>query len=172
MNNKKVDPAGNYLPCPGYTIVAHALHPLPAPLIELVTYLSSSELEHQSLLQLEQHKLQKQDTSSTCITEKLRCSKVLLIEVQFPDDDNHTFETILKNLRSDQLQQANILPKYTLSWHLTLAYQYKEIESDAVKFRLNHIISCIPRSAAMPFPIPLDQIRICHYNDMTKFTPI
>ena len=81
MNNKKVDSAGNYLPCPGYTIVAHALHPLPTPLTELVTYLSSSELgdyysflpstsyhvtinplknvlkEHHSLLQLEQHKL-------------------------------------------------------------------------------------------------------------------
>ncbi|CAF0995546.1 unnamed protein product [Adineta ricciae] len=108
MNKKKVDPAGNYLPYPGYTIIAHALHPLPAPLIELVAYLSSSELghyysflpstsyhvtinplrnvlkEHQSLLQLEQHELQKRNTSSTCITDKLCCSKVLLIEVQFP----------------------------------------------------------------------------------------
>ena len=92
--------------------------------------------------------------------------------MEFKDDENRTFENIIKNLRSPQLQQALILRNYTLSWHLTLAYQYKEIESDEIRIKLDQLIGNLCQSVAVPFDIPLDHIRICHYNDMTKFTPI
>jgi hypothetical protein len=196
LYRRKIDTQGNYLPFPGYTIVSHAIHPLPKLLTDLVNYLSSSELrnyysflpatsyhvtinplenvqnEHKTLLQNEQRKLNEQDTSTICTTKKLICSKVILIEVEFKDDNNQTFENIIKNVRSNELQEAKILHNYALSWHLTLAYQYKDIETNEIKTRLNEIIKNLPQSSNFPFDIPLDHIRICHYNDMTKFTPI
>ena len=196
LYRRKIDAQGNYLPFPGYTIVSHAIHPLPKPLTDLVNYLSSSELrnyysflpatsyhvtinplenvqdEHKTLLQNEQRKLKEQDTSTICTTKKLICSKVILIEVEFKDDDNQTSENIIKNVRSNELQEAKILHNYALSWHLTLAYQFKDIETNEIKTRLNEIIKNLPQSSSFPFDIPLDHIRICYYNDMTKFTPI
>ena len=196
LYRRKIDIQGNYLPFPGYTIVSHAIHPLPKPLTDLVNYLSSSELqkyysflpptsyhvtinplenvlnEHKSLLEEEQRKLNEQDTTIICTAEKLIRSKGISIEVQFKDDENQTFQNIIKNVRSNELQQANILHNYALSWHLTLAYQYKDIENNEIKTRLDQIIENIPQSSKLPFDIPLDHIRICHFNDMTKFTPI
>jgi hypothetical protein len=193
---KKIDIQGNYLPFPGYTIVSHAIHPLPQSLTDLVNYLSSSELkkycsflpptsyhvtinpldnvlnEHKSLLEEEQHKLNGQDTTIICTAEKLIHSKGIQIEVQFKDDENQTFQNIIKSVRSNELQQANILPNYVRFWHLTLAYQYKDIENDEIKTKLDQIFENIPQSSKLPFDIPLDHIRICHFNDMTKFTPI
>ncbi|UJR28511.1 hypothetical protein I4U23_009749 [Adineta vaga] len=196
LHRRKIDIDGNYLPYSGYTIVAHAIHPLPKPLVELVNYLFSSEIrnyysflpstsyhvtinplenvcdQYKSLLVAEQQKLKAQNTSFICTVKRLIRSRVILIEVDFPDDDNHTFEMIIKNVRSNELRQVDILHEYTLSWHLTLAYQYKDIENDMMESKLDQIIKNIPQSAAMRFKIPLDHIRICHYNDMTKFTPI
>jgi hypothetical protein len=192
----KIDIHGNYAPFPGYTIVSHALHPLPKPLTDLVNYLSSSELknyysflpitsyhvtinplenvrdEHKFLLREEQRKLNEQDTTSVCTTEKLIRSKSIVIAVQFKNDENPNFENLIKNVRSPELQQANILHNSARSWHLTLAYQYKDIENAEIKTRLDQIMDNIPRTSTFPFAIPLDHIRICHYNDMTKFTPI
>ncbi len=192
----KIDIQGNYVSFPGYTIVSHALHPLPKPLIDLVNYLSSSELqkyysflpttsyhvtinplenvldEHKSLLEEEQRKLKEQDTKIICIAEKLIHSRVIALEVQFKDDENQTFQNIIKNVRSHELQQAKILHNYTRSWHLTLAHQYKDIDTEEIKTKLDQIIETIPPSSTIPFDIPLDHIRICHFNDMTKFTPI
>lgn len=196
LYRRKIDIHGNYVHFPGYTIVSHALHPLPKPLIDLVNYLSSSELryyysflpitsyhvtinpienvhdQHKNLLQDEQNKLKEYDTRITCTANKLIVRKVILLEVQFKDDENQTFENHIKNVRSPILQQANILHNYTLPWHLTLAYQYKDIENNDIENKIQEILENIPSSSHLPFDIPLDHIRICHYNDMTKFTPI
>jgi hypothetical protein len=196
LYRRKIDTQGNYMPFPGYTIVSHAIHPLPKSLTDLVDYLSSSELRnyysflpaasyhvtinplenvhdgHKTLLHDEQRKLKDQDTSSICTANKLICTKVILIEVQFKDDDNRTFENMIKNVRSNELQQANILHNYVLPWHLTLAYQYKDIETTEIQIRLDQIMKNLPQLSNLPFDIPLDHIRICHYNDMRKFTPI
>jgi hypothetical protein len=91
--------------------------------------------------------------------------------VQF-NNNNQNFENIIQNVRSMELQQANILHKYTRAWHLTLAHQYKDIDDDETKTRLDQIIKSIPQSSSFPFDIPLDHIRICHFDDMTQFTPI
>lgn len=196
INRKKIDSNGNYVHFPGYSIVAHATHPLPKPLTDLVNYLSSSEFrkyysflpatsyhvtinplnnvheEHNTLLQVEQHKIKQYDTSFICTAENLSYSSVILIEVQFQKGINPNFEQILENVRSTDLQQANILHNYTYSWHLTLAYQFKDVENDKIETRLAEIIENIPESAKLPFNIPLEHIRICYYNDMTKFTPV
>lgn len=196
LYRRKIDNQGNYLPFPGYTIVAHALHPLPKPFVDLVQYLTSSELKdyysflpihsyhvtinplenvlstHQSLLQEEQRRLSEQDTRSLSTVKTLIRSKVLTLEVQFPHDQNPQFEALIQFIRSPALQQANILHKYALHWHLTLAYQYKPIENAQIEERLNQIMANVPLSSNTSFSIPLDHIRICHYNDMTKFTPI
>ena len=196
LYRRKIDTEGNYLPFPGYTIVSHAIHPLPKPLADLVNYLSASELknyysflpsasyhvtinplenvhnEHKALLNEAQRKLNEQDTTVICVAEKLIRSKVILIEVQFKDDDNQTFQNLIKTVRSKELQQANILHNYALSWHLTLAYQYKDIENNEIQARLNEILENLPQSSTFPFELPLDHIRICYYKDMTKFTPI
>jgi len=192
----KIDIQGNYVPFPGYTIVSHAIHPLPKPLTDLVNYLSSSELqkyysflpatsyhvtinplenvrtEHKSLLEDEQRKLKEQNTTSICTAEKLICRTAISIEVEFKDDENQTFQNIIKNVQSNILQQSEILYNRVLPWHLTLAYQYKDIENNEIKTKLDQIIANIPQTSRLPFDIPLDHIRICHYNDMTKFTPI
>ncbi|CAF1356259.1 unnamed protein product [Rotaria sp. Silwood1] len=191
----KINIEGVYTPYPGYTIVSHALHPLPKSLTALVDYLSSSELEkyysflprtsyhvtinplenvhdeHQELLREEQRKLIKYDTSSVCTAESISYRNNILLNVQFKDD-NHQFEDIIKRVRSDKLIYANILPKYTMSWHLALAYKYKDIKNDETQTRLDEVIRNIPEIAKFPFDIPLDQIEICHFDDMTKFTPI
>jgi hypothetical protein len=196
LHRRKIDIQGNYLPFPGYTIVSHALHPLPKSLTDLVNYLSSSELqkyysflpatsyhvtinplenvldEHLSVLKEEQRKLKEQNTTIICTAEKLIRSRVILIEVQFKDDENQTFANIIKNVRSHELQQTKILHNYVLPWHLTLAYQYKDIENEEITTKLDQIIGNIPQSSTFPFNIPLDHIRICHYNDMREFTPI
>jgi len=196
LYRRKFDEQGNYLPFSGYTIVANARHPLPTCLTDLVNTLSSSELKqyysflptisyhvtinplegvqnhHLSLLKDEQRKLSEQDTSSICTADKLIRSKALLIEVKFNETQNENFTTKIQNIRSSQLQQANILHKYTLSWHLTLAYQYKPIENDEITLKLDKLISNLSQSSIFPFDIPLDHIRICHYDDMTRFTPI
>ena len=196
LYRRKIDDQGSYLPFPGYTIVAHALHPLPKPLVDLVQYLTSSELKsyysflpsnsyhvtinplenvssaHESLLQAEQRRLSEQDTRSLCTVETLIRSRVIIIEVQFPHDQNPNFENLIQFVRSPALQQANILHKYALRWHLTLAYQYKPIENAEIEERLNQIMANVPQPSSTSFPIPLDHIRICHYDDMTKFTPI
>jgi hypothetical protein len=98
--------------------------------------------------------------------------KIIAIAVQFKEDENPNLENLLKNVRSPELQQANILHPYARNWHLTLAHQYKDIENDEIKTRLDQIMENIPPSSTFPFAIPLDHIQICHYNDMTKFTPI
>ncbi|CAF1342436.1 unnamed protein product [Rotaria sordida] len=196
FHNQNIDVHGNYVHFPGYTIVSHVIHPLPKSLIDLVNYLSSRELqkyysfllitsyhvtinqfenvheEHKSLLEEEQRKLKEQDTSIICTAEKLICSKAILIEIQFKNDNDQNFENIIKNVRSNELQQANILHNYELSWHLALTYQYKDIENNEIKAKFQQIIENIPQTSKFPFHIPLDHIRICHYNDMTKFTPI
>jgi hypothetical protein len=195
LYRRKIDIHGNYAPFPGYTIVSHALHPLPKALADLYNFLSSSELrnyysflpitsyhvtinpvenvrdEHIPLLKEEQRKLKERDTTSVCTVEKLIRSKGISIEVQFKEDQNPNFENHLNNVRSPELRQVNVLHPYAQSWHLTLAYQYKDIENDEVKNRLDQIIQNIT-STLPPFTIPLDHMRICHYNDMTKFTPI
>ncbi|CAF3522931.1 unnamed protein product [Rotaria socialis] len=196
LYRKKIDSTGNYLPFPGYTIIAHATHPLPKPLVELVSYLSSSELrkyysflpttsyhvtinplegvhdEHKELLEQEQGRLKQQDTSLVGTAQNLLCSTIILIEVQLNDSNNPNFEQIIQYVRSTNLQQANILRNYTQSWHLTLAYPYKDIENNEIKERLYKIIENMPESAKLPFMIPLEHIRICRYNDMTRFTSI
>lgn len=196
LYRRKIDIQGNYTPFPGYTIVSHAIHPLPKELTDLVDYLSSSELknyfsflpitsyhvtinpienvrdEHISMLKEEQRKLKEYDSRIICTVEKLICKGVILIEVKFKDDDNQTFENIIKNVRSNELQQAGILHNYVHPWHLTLAYRYKDIENNEIQSKLDEIIKNIPQSSSSRFEIPLDHIRICHYNDMTKFTPI
>jgi hypothetical protein len=194
---EKIDNEGNYLPFSGYTMVSHIMHPPPKPFTDLVNYLSSSELqkyysflptasyhvtinplenvqdEHKSLLHDQQRKLIEQNSSTMCTAEKLIRSKTIQIEVQFKNDDNNrNFENVIQNVRSIELQQANILKKDTMPWHLTLAYQYKNIEDDETKTRLDQIIENIPQSSSLPFDIPLDHIRICHFDDMTQFTPI
>ncbi|CAF2516571.1 unnamed protein product [Rotaria sp. Silwood2] len=196
LYRRKIDIHGNYVHFPGYTIVSHAIHPLSKQLIDLVNYLTSSELtkyysflpitsyhvtinplenvhdEHKSLLEQEQHKLKEQNTSMICTAEKFVCTKCILIEVLFKDDYNQNFETIIKNVRSNDLQEAKILYNYKQPWHLTLAYQYKDIENNEIKTKLEQIIKNIPQTLKPPFHILLDHVRICHYNDMTKFTPI
>jgi hypothetical protein len=197
LYRRKIDNEGNYLPFSGYTIVSHIMHPPPKPFTDLVNYLSSSELqkyysfppatsyhvtinplenihdEHKSLLHDQQRKLIERNSSTICTAEKLIRSRVIRIDVQFKkDDNNQNFENIIQNVRSIELQQANILKKDTMPWHLTLAYQYKDIEGDETKTRLDQIIETIPQSSSFPFDIPLDHIRICHFDDMTQFTPI
>jgi hypothetical protein len=197
LYRRKIDTEGNYLPFSGYTMISHIMHPPPKPLTDLVNYLSSSELqkyysfppatsyhvtinplenihdEHKSLLHDQQRKLREQDSSTICTAEKLIRSKTLELQVQFNNnDDNQNFENIIQNVRSIELQQANILHKYIRSWHLTLAHQYKDIDGDETKTRLDQIIETIPQSSSFPFDIPLDHIRICHFDDMTQFTPI
>ncbi|CAF3459973.1 unnamed protein product [Rotaria sp. Silwood1] len=195
LYRKKIDIHGNYVDFPGYTIVAHAIHPLPKPLIDLVNYLSSSELknyysflpmtsyhvtinplenvrhEHKFLLEDEQRKLKEQNTSLICTVEKLIYSGIISIEVQFKNDINPNFENIIKNVRTNELQQAKILHNYALCWHLTLAYRYKDLDNE-IQTKTQQIIDNIPPTSKFPFDIPLDHIRICHYNDMTKFRPI
>ena len=46
LYRRKIDIQGNYLPFPGYTIVAHAKHPLPKQLTDLLNSLTSSELKN------------------------------------------------------------------------------------------------------------------------------
>jgi len=195
LYRRKIDNEGNYLPFSGYTMISHIMHPPPKQLTDLVNYLSSSELrkyysfppatsyhvtinpienvqdEHKSLLQDEQRKLCELNSSTICTAEKLIRSKTIEIQVQF-NNNNQNFENIIQNVRSIELQQANILHKYTRAWHLTLAHQYNDIDDDETKTRLDQIIKSIPQSSSFPFDIPLDHIRICHFDDMTQFTPI
>ena len=195
LYSKKIDREGNYVHFSGYTIVAHAIHPLPQPLIDMVTYLSNSELrqyysflpresyhvtinplqnvsdEDRTLLHNAQNKLIKEKTSLVCTVERLRCTGVILIEVSF-DEKNDEFINALRRVRSDELKRADILPTYKHSWHLTLAYQYKDIETQEIQNRLHSFVTQFPVSARARFAIALDHIRICHYNDMTRFTPI
>ena len=196
LYRRKIDAQGNYLPFPGYTIVSHALHPLPKPLIDLVTSLSTSELKnyysflpsqsyhvtinpienvsdaHKSLLHEEQRRISAVDTRSVCTVDRLIRKKVIFIDVQFPAEQNPNFEHLLQTVRSPALQQANVLHQYVLPWHLTLAYQYKTFENPDIERQLDQIIANCLQSSTSSFSIPLDHIRICHYDDMTKFTPI
>ena len=195
LYRRKIDDQGNYLPFPGYTIVAHAAHPLSKVFTDLVDYLSRSELrhyysflparsyhvtinplenvhdEHRTLLQEEQRRLKGENTSLICTVDRLICSKVISLEVHF-DERNEHFDATINRVRSHALQQANILHGYKLAWHLTLAHQYKTIEDADVEKRIETIIEEIPPSSHFPFDIPLDSIRICRYEDMTEFRPI
>jgi hypothetical protein len=195
LYRRKIDDQGNYLPFPGYTIVTHAVHPLPKVFTNLVDYLSQSELrhyysflparsyhvtinplenvhdEHQTLLQEEQRRLKDDNTSLICTVDQLICAKAIHLEVHF-DERNAHFEATINRVRSHELQQANILHGYKRAWHLTLAYQYKNIESTDAENRIKTIIEQIPSSSHFPFDIQLDSIRICRYEDMTEFRPI
>ena len=195
LYRRKIDDQGRYLPFAGYTMVSNALHPLPKALLDAVDFLSSSELrnyysflpaksyhvtinplenvhdEHISLLHDEQRKLKERDTSMVGTAEKLARSKSIHIEIQLKST-HISVDSLVSAARSTELRDANVLHPHPMPWHLTLAYQYRDIEDDETKTRLDGIVNSVSVSSQFPFDLPLDHIHICRYEDLTQFLPI
>lgn len=125
-NRRKVDENGTYLPCRGYTIVAHIIHPLPDQLDQITERLMNSQLKeyfaflpktsyhvtinplndvrkhHLPDLIEEQKHLQENDTSLTCTALKLRQTGVLSIKVEF-NVEAEDFQRKINLARSNKL---------------------------------------------------------------------
>ncbi|CAF1292923.1 unnamed protein product [Didymodactylos carnosus] len=120
LYNKKLYVDGQFAPFSGYTIVSHAVHPLPKELLQLHEYLTNSELknyysflpvqsfhvtinplsnvrrEHEPLILEQQRRLKVQGdkTRTECRGVAVKCENVLLIEIEFDKE----FEELVQSL--------------------------------------------------------------------------
>ncbi|CAF0803323.1 unnamed protein product [Didymodactylos carnosus] len=188
--NRKIDINGNYVPFHGYTIMSHVEHPLPEQLVKLHEYLVRSKFSDyfsflpkfsyhvtlnplinvemkrdEAILKEAQMNIDKLETGTKCMVKQLTRKDKLQLEIELIEP---FLNTILKPLQAQWTKLDTILMKYEEKWHLTLAYQYRNI-TDEAQVILDEIIK---NWTQFPFEISLDPITICEHQDMTDYVAI
>jgi hypothetical protein len=194
--NININEDGDFVPNSGYKMLQHVIGPLSEPFSSIYShleqqtdlkfyfklvpkrdfYVALTNLENKMpyketdirILETEQKLLDQNDTFTVCTSKQLLINEKYDIRLQIDLTEDYIVKLRDVQKRWDT-KFASLIAQHYTSFHIILAYQYKDIPDREI---YNQLSSRLNEWQQFPIEIELDPIEICSFTDAITYQPI